>query len=53
MIIVVFALVGAVIGGITARRRGGRGLDIAQYAGSFAMAFAIVGLFITVFLLRG
>ena len=53
MIVAAFALVGALIGGFTAKRRGGRGLDIAQYAGSYALAFGIVGLFITVFLMRG
>lgn len=52
MIILAFALVGAVIGGITAKRRGGQRLDIAQYAAGYAMAFAIVGLFVTVFLSR-
>ena len=53
MIILAFALVGAIIGTITARSRGGKGLDMAQYAASYAMAFAIIGLFITVFLTRG
>lgn len=53
MIILGFAIVGAVIGGFTARGRGGKALDIAQYAGSYAMAFAIIGLFVTVFLSRG
>ena len=53
MIILAFALIGAIIGGMTARARGGKGLDIAQYAASYAMAFAIIGLFITVFLTRG
>jgi len=53
MIILAFALIGAIIGGMTARGRGGKGLDIAQYAASYAMAFAIIGLFITVFLTRG
>ncbi|MBV7379390.1 hypothetical protein [Maritimibacter dapengensis] len=52
MIILAFALVGAVIGGITAKRRGGQRLDIAQYAAGYGMAFAIVGLFVTVFLSR-
>jgi hypothetical protein len=38
------ALIGAVIGGITAKRRKGNGLDIAQYAAGFALAFAVVGM---------
>ncbi len=53
MIILAFALLGAVIGGFQARSRGGKPLDIAQYAVSYSLAFAIIGLFITVFLLRG
>ena len=53
MIILAFALVGALIGGYSARSRGGKTLDIAQYAVSYSLAFAIIGLFITVFLLRG
>ncbi len=53
MIVVAFAIVGALIGGINAKRRGGAWLDIAQYAGSYALAFGIVGLFVTVFLMRG
>ena len=53
MIILAFAIVGAIIGGFTARGRGGKPLDIAQYAASYSMAFAIIGLFVTVFLTRG
>lgn len=53
MIVAAFAFAGALIGGFTAKRRGGTGLDIAQYAGSYALAFGIVGLFVTVFLMRG
>ncbi len=53
MIVAAFAIAGALIGGFTARKRGGTKLDIAQYAGSYALAFGIVGLFVTVFLTRG
>lgn len=52
MIIAAFAIVGALIGGMNAKRRGGTRLDIAQYAGAYALAFGIVGMFITVFLVR-
>jgi hypothetical protein len=52
MITLAFALVGALIGGFTARKRGGNRLDIAQYAAGYAMAFAVVGLFVSVFLMR-
>ncbi|MEJ1993231.1 MAG: hypothetical protein P8X50_16510 [Maritimibacter sp.] len=53
MIILGFAIIGAVIGGLRARNRGGKGLDMAQYAGVYALIFALIGLFITVYLSRG
>lgn len=52
MIILGFAIVGALIGALQARGRGGKPLDIAQYAASYAMAFGIIGLFVTVFVMR-
>lgn len=52
MIIIGLAIIGAIIGAMTARGRGGKALDMAQYATSYALAFAIIGLFITVFLSR-
>ncbi len=39
------ALVGALWGGLVARRRGGNRLDIAQYAAGYAVAFGVLGLF--------
>lgn len=48
MIVIVAALLGAAIGGMTARKRGGNKLDIAQYAAGYALAFVIVGLIATV-----
>jgi hypothetical protein len=53
MIILGFALVGAIFGGLLARKRGGKKLDIAQYAGVYAIVFGIIGLFLTVYLSRG
>ncbi len=52
MYILGLALVGAIIGGLRARKRGGKKLDIAQYAGVYAIIFGIIGLFITVYLSR-
>jgi uncharacterized protein YcfJ len=52
MIVVAGALIGAIAGGLIARRRGGKGLDIAQYAGSMGIAFAILGLIATVVIER-
>lgn len=53
MVVAAFAIAGALIGGFSAKRHGGTRLDIAQYAGSYALAFGIIGMFVTVFLLRG
>ncbi len=44
---------GAICGVFVARKKGGRGLDMAQYAGAFAIIFGLVGLFIAIFLARG
>lgn len=43
---------GAITGALVAKRRGGNGLDMAQYAGSFAIIFGLIGLFIAIFLAR-
>ncbi|MBV7409898.1 hypothetical protein [Maritimibacter sp. DP1N21-5] len=53
MIILAFAVFGALLGALQARNRKGKPLDIAQYAAVFAMIFAILGVFVTVFLSRG
>lgn len=52
MIIIGAVILGAVIGGLTAKRRGGNRLDIAQYAVGFAIAFALLGLLATIFIDR-
>ncbi len=46
------ALLGAIIGGLSARKRGGKPLDIAQYATAFGIAFGLVGLIATIILSR-
>ncbi len=48
MIIIGAMLLGAVIGGVTAKRRGGNRLDIAQYAVGYAIAFTLVGVLATI-----
>jgi hypothetical protein len=45
-------VLGAVTGGLTARRRGGKPADIAQWAAVWAILFGLLGLFITLFLDR-
>ena len=47
MIVIAAALLGAIIGGVTAKRRKGNAMDIAQYAAGYAIAFAIVGMVAT------
>tara|TARA_B110000908_G_C10237581_1_gene444230 strand:- start:2024 stop:2209 length:186 start_codon:yes stop_codon:yes gene_type:complete len=51
MIVLVAALIGALVGGFTAKRRGGNRMDIAQYAAGYGMAFVVVGLIATVVLI--
>lgn len=48
MIILGSACIGAIIGVMTAKKRGGARLDMAQYGASFAIAFALLGLIVTV-----
>ena len=52
MIYIPAALIGGAIGGLTAKRRGGKGLDIAQYAAGYAIAFGLLGLIVTIILDR-
>lgn len=52
MIVIAAAIIGAILGGLTARKRGGNKLDIAQYAAGFALAFVIVGMIATVLIDR-
>ena len=52
MIVIGGFILGAVIGGLTARRRGGKRLDILQYAAGYGIAFTLLGLFATLFIDR-
>lgn len=52
MIVILAALIGAVIGGTLAKKRGGQRLDIIQYTGIYALAFALLGLIVTLALDR-
>lgn len=52
MIIIGAMLLGALVGGLTAKRRGGNRLDIAQYAVGYAIAFTLVGLLATIIIDR-
>lgn len=48
MIVIAGALLGALSGGLLARRRKGKPFDIAQYAVVYAIAFALLGMVLTV-----
>ena len=48
MIVILAFLAGAALGGITARRRGGNRLDMAQYAVAWGLALGIVAMFASV-----
>jgi len=45
-------VLGAIFGAVRAKRHGGRGLDMAQYGGSYAILFGIVTLILVIVLLR-
>ena len=47
MIFYASTIIGAAYGAFLAKRRGGKGLDMLQYAAGFGILFAIIGLFIT------
>ncbi|AMY68973.1 hypothetical protein [Frigidibacter mobilis] len=44
--------IGVLWGGLLARRRKGNRFDIAQYALSFGIAFALLALFVSIFIDR-
>ncbi len=52
MIVIAGLVSGVLLGAITAKRRGGRGADMAQYAAGFGILFALIGLFLTILLER-
>ena len=52
MIVLGGFLLGAIIGASIARKRGGKTLDILQYAAGFGIAFCLVGLFATIIIER-
>ncbi|WP_372603568.1 apolipoprotein acyltransferase [Actibacterium sp.] len=52
MIVIAGFIIGALWGGLTAKRRGGKVADVAQYAIAFALAFALLGLLVTIVIER-
>ncbi|MDG1376294.1 MAG: hypothetical protein P8P56_04585 [Yoonia sp.] len=45
-------LIGAILGALSAKMRGGTGFDLLQWAAVFAIVLGLVGLFILVFIER-
>jgi hypothetical protein len=48
MIVIGGMVIGALFGGFTAKRRGGKPADIAQYASVYGILLGIAGLFLTI-----
>jgi hypothetical protein len=53
MVNILGLLIGAGLGAVIARRRGGNRMDLLHYAGVFGLIGLIIGTFIGVFMLRG
>jgi len=45
-------LIGAIIGALRAKSKGGKGKDMLQWGAVFAIIFGLIGLFILIFLQR-
>ncbi|MEM8730925.1 MAG: hypothetical protein AAGF79_13515 [Pseudomonadota bacterium] len=48
MIILAGAVIGAIVGVMTAKKRGGARLDMAQYGAGYGIALALAGLILTI-----
>ena len=48
MIVIGGFVLGAMIGALNAKRGGGKPADMAQYAAGYGIAFALLGLFLTI-----
>lgn len=52
MLVIGGLVIGALWGAFSARRRGGKPADIAQYAAVYAIVLGILGLFLTIVIER-
>lgn len=48
MIVIAGAILGAIVGALTAKKRGGVRADLWQYGAVYAIAFALGGLILTI-----
>lgn len=52
MIVIGALILGAILGALSAKKRGGNTADLLQYGAVYAIAFGIVGLLVTIFVDR-
>lgn len=52
MIVIAGLLIGITLGLVHAKRRGGNGMDMAQYAAVYGMGLAVLGVIITLTITR-
>lgn len=52
MIVIAGLVLGAVLGSVTAAKRGGKRLDMLQYAAGYGIAFCLLGVVLTIFIER-
>lgn len=52
MIVIAGLVLGAVLGAVTAAKRGGKRLDLLQYAAGYGIAFCLLGVVLTIFIER-
>ncbi|NOC44391.1 MULTISPECIES: hypothetical protein [unclassified Ruegeria] len=52
LVVLGMAALGATLGALTAKKRSGNRADMAQYAAGYGIAFALVGLVISLILVR-
>ncbi|MBO9410459.1 MULTISPECIES: hypothetical protein [unclassified Ruegeria] len=52
VVVLGMALLGAILGAMAARKRNGSGADMAQYAAGYGIAFSLVGLILSLIIVR-
>jgi hypothetical protein len=52
MIVIAGLVLGAAMGVFTASKRGGKSLDMLQYAAGYGIAFCLLGVVLTIFIER-